>query len=149
MKENPFDDKDIPLATARPDDLSGIVRRIAAIEDELDRRGADPLIKEKDTLRKTLKEQMLSANRDKIFDEVSEWEAVITNRSKDVWDIDRLEQFLTQSQLRRYVKKMVDESAVKEGIKVGDLSRPTLERQGVVKKQPGVKALYVRKRQET
>ncbi len=142
---NPFDD-DISLATARPDDLSGIVRRIAAIEDELDRRGADPLIKEKEELRKTLKQQMLASGDDKVFDEVSEWEAVITERSFDDWNVNRLEQVLTQSQLARYVKRMVDESAIKEGIKNGDLSRPTLEKAGAVKKQPGTKALYVRKR---
>ncbi|HEC64446.1 MAG TPA: hypothetical protein ENI23_04050 [bacterium] len=139
---NPFDD----ITTERFEELSDIVRRIAEIEDELDSRGLDQLVKEKEDLRKKLKSSMLDTNTKMVYDEESEFEAVLTERSSDIWDMKILEEILTQTQLARYVKRMVDESAIKDGIKNGDLSRPTLEKLGAVEKRAGAKALYIRAR---
>ena len=80
------------------------------------------------------------------FDETSGWEAVMTPRSHDVWDLDALSSLLSPTQKKRYIRRMIDETATKEGIDNGDLSRAQLEAKGAVRKEVGQKALYVRER---
>ena len=127
-------------------DVSGLIRRLAEIEDELSRRGIDPLEKEKTKLKKTLKDFMLETERDMVFDETSGWEATLIQRSSDVWDVDALKDVLSTKQKKRYIAESVDVGAVGAGIKAGDLKRPELEKVGAVVKNPGSKALYVRAR---
>lgn len=127
-------------------DVSSIVRRLAEIEDELSRRGIDPLEKEKTKLKKTLKDFMLETERDMVFDETSGWEATLIQRSSDVWDTDILRGLLKPSQRKRYITESVHVGAVEAGIKAGDLKRPSLEKAGAVVRNPGSKALYVRER---
>ena len=129
--------RDLPLAT----------RRIAEIEDELARRGADPLIAEMAELKKAIKARMIAEKRECVFDEVSEWESVLVDRSRDVWDAGAFEAMLKPTQRKRYVTKSVDTDAVKVGVKSGDLSRAKMERNGAVHREPMGPALYVRKRQ--
>ena len=130
--------------------LTELIRRVAEIEDELERRGADPLVKEMDTLKKTIKEHMLGEGLDEAYDEVSEYEAVIQQRSSETWHAPALKDILSPSQRKRYlvIQESVDTTAVAEGIKNGDLSRAELEYKGAVTRTPGAKALYVRRRKE-
>ncbi|KKM62463.1 hypothetical protein LCGC14_1521380 [marine sediment metagenome] len=157
--EDPFSDKQgttllegiaKELSGVDTDDFTGMVRRIAEIDDELSRRGIDPLVKEKDMLRKALKDAMLSNNKDMVFDELSNHEAVLQQRSSDSWDVDKFMIMLSPSQRNRYIvtTPSLSESAIKDGIKNGDLSRAELEAKGAVVKKPGAKALYVRARKQ-
>ena len=152
--DSPFDDGKSTLlegiakelSGVDEDDIAGMIRRIAEVDDELSSRGIDPLVKEKEELRKALKKYMLKHEIDTSFDETSGWEAVMTPRSHDVWDLDALSSSLSPAQRKRYIRKMLDETAVKGGIENGDLSRAQLEVKGAVRKEVGQKALYVRER---
>ena len=150
---DPFDDGTVTRVPgcdmeSSADAIAGMVQRVAEIEDELARRGADPLLRELDGLKKGIKERMLAGGLDEVFDEVSEYEAVIQQRSSDEWDAAALERALNAGQRRRYlvVETRVDTAAVAEGVKNGDLSRGELEVWGAVRKALSSKALYVRKR---
>lgn len=130
------------------DPLTYMISRVAEIEDELDRRGADPLLKELEGLKKNIKVLMVDRGVDEAFDEVSEYEAVLQHRTSEMWDVAALKALLSPAQRRRYivVEERVDVAAVADGAKNGDLSRAELEYKGAVTKVPGSKALYVRKR---
>ena len=127
---------------------ASIIRRLAEIEDELSRRGIDPLEKEKTKLKKTLKDYMLKYEQEMAYDETSGWEATLIQRSSDVWDVDALKDILSTKQKKRYIAESVHVGAVEAGIKSGDLKRPSLEKAGAVVRNPGSKALYVRARKE-
>ena len=149
--EDPFADKQNKVvAKEKPSeiDVGNIINRLAEIEDELSRRGIDPLIKEKDILRKTLKDYMTTCDSEMEYDEVSNHESVLVQRFKDSWSVPTFEDMLSPSQCIRYIEKSVAEGAVKDGIKNGDLSRAELEAKGAVVKKPGAKALYVRARKQ-
>lgn len=148
--ENPFADNvnALPAPHNDPMTMDGVIRRLAEIEDELSRRGIDPLVEERESLRKGLKQQMLKSGLDSAYDEISGYEAVIVRRTSDVWDVGVFKLALSPTQRARYIVESVSEGAVGDGIKSGDLSRPTLEKAGAVKKQVGSKALYVRLRKE-
>lgn len=124
------------------------IRRIAEIEDELSRRSIDPLEKELESLKKTLKSNMLADKRSMAYDEVSNYEAIIVQRSSDVWDAEALKSILNSRQRDRYIVESVSIDAVEDGIKTGDLSRPTLEKVGAVVKKAGAQALYIRARKD-
>ncbi len=124
-----------------------VIKRLAEIEDELVRRGANELIEEKKALRDALKDAMLAANTDMEYDETSNFEAAIVPRFKDEWDVDALKAMLKPNQ-GRYIVDAVDVAGIKEGIKIGDLSRGDLEAKGAVKKVPKDLALYVKEREE-
>ena len=153
--DSPFDDSEgnslkqvsaKELSGVDEDDIAGMIRRIAEVDDELSSRGVDPLVKEKEELRKALKKYMLKHEINTSFDETSGWEAVLTPRSYDVWDMDAFSSLLSPTQKKRYIKRMIDEAAAKEGIANGDLSRAQLEAKGAVRKEAGQKALYVHER---
>ncbi len=129
-------------------DVSGAIRRPAEIEDELSRRGIDPLEKEKARLRKALKEYMDAAASEAEYDETSNHEAVLVQRFSDAWDVDALKAMLTPAQRGRYIAESVSVGAVGDGVKNGDLSRGELEAGGAVAKVPGAKALYVREKKD-
>ena len=123
-----------------------IVRRLAEIEDELSSLGAEKLNKEKNDLRSSLKDFMAKNEVDSVYDETSNFEAVMTPRSHDVWNMNAFSSLLSPTQKKRYIRRMIDEAAAKEGIANGDLSRAQLEAKGAVRKEAGQKALYVRER---
>jgi len=164
VSKRPIDDGEDPFAyEAEPvfrraavvtvsgvDAVTGMIQRVAEIEDELDRRGADPLLDEMKELKERIKKTMLESDVDEIFDEVSEYEAVLQQRSSETWHASTLKGVLNPSQRKRYlvIREDVDMAAVAEGIKNGDLSRAELEYKGAVTRTPGAKALYVRKRKE-
>ncbi len=127
-------------------DMAVIIRRLAEIDDELDSRGIDPLIKEKEALRKALKDAMTHSKSEEEYDETSNHEAVLMQRTKESWDVDILQALLSPAQRKRYIIKSVSEGAVKDGIKNGDLSRGELESKGAVRKTLGSIALCVRER---
>lgn len=128
--------------------VSNLLQRYAEIEDELASRGIDPLIAEKEEIKKIIKDSMLKNGVNKTFDEVSNYEAVMQSRSSDAWDLENLKKILTGSQLERYTMMYPNIAAIEEGIKNGDLSRSKLEEEGAVFKTPGTPALYIRKRKE-
>ena len=99
-------------------------------------------------LKERIKEKMLKDDDDEIFDETSEYEAVIQQRSSETWHVPALKGILTPAQRERYlvIREDIDATAVAEGIKNGDLSRAELEYKGAVTRTPGAKAVYVRKR---
>ncbi|KKL15719.1 hypothetical protein LCGC14_2502780 [marine sediment metagenome] len=129
-----------------PIDFERIIRRLAEIEDEIASRGIEDLLKEKEALRKALKDAMTRSKSEEEYDETSNHEAVLMQRTKESWDVDILQALLSPAQRKRYIIKSVSEGAVKDGIKNGDLSRGELESKGAVRKTPGSIALYVRER---
>ncbi len=129
-------------------DIELVIRRLAEIEDEIASRGIESLLKEKDALRKALKNVMTLSESEKEYDETSNHEAVLVQRFKDSWDMPTFEKMLTPAQRKRYITKAVSEGAVADGIKNGDLSRGRLESEGAVAKTPGTVALYIRERKE-
>jgi hypothetical protein len=150
--DNPFEvaKKKFDIGAPPEDDTSitGLIRRLAAIDDELASRGIDPLAKEQTAKKKSLKNTMLKGDVKEAFDEVSEWEAVLTPRSSDEWDIEKLKAVLTPSQRKRYIVKqeVILFDLLAEGLKNGDLKRAELEYKGAVTKVPTSLALYVRHR---
>ncbi len=151
MGDNPFDDEKLQNKVSNspvPEiDLLKIVQRLAEIEDELARRELNPLLKEKEVLRKVLKDVMVDTKRDVVYDETSNQEAVLIQRFEDKWDIRIFKADLTIGQRARYLITQVLPKAIAEGIKIGELSRATLEKKGAVRKNPrGLPALYVRER---
>ena len=151
ITKDPFDDKmNFKPSTPTPKevDVAGLIMRLAEIDDELRSRGIDPLVKEKDRLRKMLKDYMLAHEVDKTYDETSNHEGVLMQRFSDTWDVDVFEKMLSPAQRARYITEVVAEGAVKDGVKNGDLSRGKLEAEGAVTKTPGTVALYVRERKE-
>ena len=129
-------------------DFELLIRRLAEIEDEIKRRGIEDLLKEKDLLRKALKDAMARSKSEREYDETSNHEAVLVQRFKDSWDLPAFEKLLTPAQRKRYLVKSVSEDAVADGVKNGDLSRGNLETGGAVTKTLGTVALYVRERKE-
>ena len=127
-------------------DFELVIRRLAEIEDEIASRGIENLLKEKDLLRKALKDAMTRSESKEEYDETSNHEAVLMQRTKESWDVDILQALLSAAQRKRYIIKSVSEGAVKDGIKNGDLSRGELESKGAVRKTLGSVALYVRER---
>ncbi len=123
-----------------------VIRRLAEIEDEIASRGIEDLLKEKEALRKALKDAMTRSKSEEEYDETSNHEAVLMQRFSDSWDLPVFEKMLTPAQRKRYLIKSVSEGAVKDGIKNGDLSRGRLESKGAVAKVQGSLALYVRER---
>lgn len=128
--------------------IGEMILRIAEIDDELERRGVDPLIDEMASLKKSIKEAMIERGIEEAYEETSGYEAVLQQRTSELWSIAELKDLLNPSQLKRYivVQESIDSSAVAEGLKNGDLSRAELEYKGAVRKVPGQKALYIRRR---
>ncbi len=131
------------------------LRRCAAIEDELESLGANKLFKEQKELKDSLKKWLIQCREINgtetdveiaIYDEVSNWQATVSQRNKDKWDIDKLRDELTNKQKTRYITLHVDKNAIKEGIDNGDLSRAKLESVGAVYKEPYSYALHVKER---
>ncbi len=129
-------------------DLGLVIRRLAEIEDEIASRGIEDLLKEKEALRKALKDAMKRSKSEVEYDETSNHEAVLIWRFKDSWDLLVFEKMLTPAQRKRYIIKSISEGAVTAGVKNGDLSRGELESKGAVRKAPTSLALYVREREE-
>lgn len=127
-----------------------VIRRLAEVEDELQRRGANELIEEKKMLRDALKNAMTAAGTDREYDETSNHEATLVPRFKDVWDVDALKKMLPGRKWDRYIftTEEIAEDKIKEGIKIGDLKRDELEAEGAVVKAPMSLALYVKERED-
>ena len=100
-----------------------VIRRLAEIEDELERRGVSELIEQKEILRKALKDAMTAGGTDIEYDETSNFEATIVPRFKDEWDVDVLQRMLSAAQHARYTVLIADEASIKVGITTGDFSK--------------------------
>jgi len=153
MGDNPFDDEydedQEEFEVESELDFQKVVRRLAEIEDELKSRELDPLLKEKEELRNLLKEHMIKDKRTTVYDETSNWEGVLTPRFEDLWNVEALKKMLKPVQRTYYIAEQVLPKEVAEGIKIGDLSRATLEKNGAVKRKPkGKPALYLRTRKQ-
>ena len=125
-----------------------MVRRCAEIEDELKSIGATKLMNEREGIKHNIKEFLIDEHSqgESFYDEVSNWEAVSQLRTKDEWDVEKLSLELSSNQQIRYITLQIDQTAIKEGISNGDLSRAKLESVGAVTKTPYSFALYVRER---
>ena len=132
--------------TPKQVDFVYVIQRLAEIEDEIKRRGIQELIDEGAELRKVLKDAMIAASTNVEYDETSNYEAVIVQRTKDAWDVDLFKSLLSKSQKKRYITEIADEVVIKAGFKTGDLSRGYLEAKGAVKKVSTSLALYVKER---
>ncbi|KKL92103.1 hypothetical protein LCGC14_1888000 [marine sediment metagenome] len=150
MGDNPFGEPQTKVESIDDSaelDFLKVVRRLAEIDDEVKRRGLDPLLKEKEELRNLLKEHMLKDKKEEVYDETSNWEAVFVQRFEDVWNVGVLKKMLKPAQRARYIIEQVIPKGVAEGIETGDLSRVTLEKGGALKQsKKGNPALYVRER---
>ena len=142
----------------KSDEVPEAIRRLAAIEDELESLGANKIIIEKGKLRAQLKTYLTGLvecstsltikGGAEVYDEVSNWEAIVLQRKKDEWDLEKLRGELTNKQKTRYITLHADKDAIKEGISNGDLSRAKLESVGAVKKVPFSYALHLQERKQ-
>ena len=132
------------------------IRRCAAIEDELKSLGATKLLKEQKELKDSIKRWLIGHKEDTVdhgqsiafYDEVSNWQATVSERTRDEWDLGKLSNELTNKQRKRYITLQADKDAIKEGIDNGDLSRANLEKVAAVSRQPYSYALYIRERKQ-
>ncbi len=159
MGDNPFDDLETPEPVRKIQDdtlvdtAAQIINRLAAIEDELVRRGNDALLKEKKKLRDKLKKFMLDNEVNLVYDETSNFEGKLSQRHTDKWDFDKFKSTVSKAKHKRYVRVIpkreeLDINAVIEGVKIGDLSLAQLTVDGVFSRTPTTKALYVVEREE-
>jgi hypothetical protein len=161
MSDNPFDDLDIPELNKQIsphkdltiDRAAKMINRLAAIEDELARRGNDALLKEKKKLREQLKKLMLDQEVNLTYDETSNFEGVLSQRHEDTWDLNRFKESVPKSKFKRYIQiipktEQLDVAAVVEGVKNGDLSLAQLTVDGAFTRTPTSKALYVKERED-
>ncbi len=158
--KNPFDDLDIPEPVREVEDddtlvdtAAQIINRLVAIEDELERRGNDVLLKEKKKLRDKLKKLMLDNEVNLTYDETSNFEGKLAQRHTDTWDFDKFKNTVPKTKHKRYTRVIprheeLDINAVIEGVKIGDLSLAQLTVDGVFSRTPTTKALYVAEREE-
>ena len=157
--DNPFDDLETPEPVRKIQDdtlvdtAAQIINRLAAIEDELVRRGNDALLKEKKKLRDKLKKFMLDNEVNLVYDETSNFEGKLSQRHTDKWDFDKFKSTVSKAKHKRYVRVIpkreeLDINAVIEGVKIGDLSLAQLTVDGVFSRTPTTKALYVVEREE-
>jgi len=129
------------------DDL--LIRRLAEIQDELNSRELNDLIAEKEKIRTELKARMLIDNKTYQYDEVSNYEALITTPCSDNWNIEKLRPLLTNSTAQTLaITEAVNSDGIDELIKMGIITRHTLERYGAVTKRERSKTLIVREKKE-
>jgi len=124
-----------PLRTACAPTIEGYARRLAEIEDELESRGCNALLDEKELIRTELKKLMAMEQQLEYKDEETGYVATATPSYRDVWDTNKLEKALTKTQRSLCIIRSVDTRAVAQLVKVGALSRATLETVGAVTKQ--------------
>lgn len=139
LEINPFAEQTEQEEPVKNDDglaLEELVHRIAEIEDELVRLGVSKLLDEQKSLRDTLKALMMLELKDRVIDESSNWEAVLTVPLTDAWDVSMFTRVLSEAQRQRYIVPTVDTGAVAQGVKIGDLSRVKLEVAGAVQRIP-------------
>src|SRR3990167_2033904 len=129
-------------------DIQAGVARFAELEDELRRIGAFSLLAEVDVLKGKLKAAMLAQQCESATDEVSGYRAELVVRTGDVYDVEKLKGLLTENQIGRYVKEVVDEPAIKQGVKIGDLNYSKLQKCGAVKRDLRSVALYIKPKKE-
>ena len=129
-------------------DIQAGVARFAELEDELRRIGAFSLLAEVEVLKGKLKAAMLAQQCESATDEVSGYRAELVVRTGDVYDVEKLKGLLTENQIGRYVKEVVDEPAIKQGVKIGDLNYSKLQKCGVVKRDLRSVALYIKPKKE-
>lgn len=157
--KNPFDDLNIPEPVREVEDdtlantAAQMINRLAVIEDELERRGNDALLKEKKKLRDKLKKLMLDNEVNLTYDEISNFEGKLSQRHTDTWDFDKFKVTVPKAKHKRYIRiipkhEELDINAVVEGVKIGDLSLAQLTVDGVFSRTPTTKALYVMEREE-
>src|SRR3990167_5330379 len=87
-------------------DIQAGVARFAELEDELRRIGAFGLLAEVEVLKGKMKAAMLAQQCESATDEVSGYRAERVVRTGDVYDVARLKDSLTDSQVERYVKEV-------------------------------------------
>jgi len=131
------------------------IRRCAAIEDELESLGANKLLNEQKELKTSIKRWLITRKEENgteqdvevaFYDEVSNWQATVSERTRDEWDLDKLRGELSNKQKTRYITLHADKDAIKEGISNGDLSRAKLESVGAVIRTPFTYALHIKER---
>lgn len=160
MVKDPFEDLEItePVVEATKDtdlfgQLSKKINRLAEIEDELDSRGNDDLLKEQKKLKAEVKKLMLSNDLNFAYDEASNYEGVLSQRHTDTWDEEKFKTSVPKKKHKRYFRVIpkheeLDVVAVIEGVKNGDLSLAQLTVDGAFAREPTNKALYVREREK-
>jgi hypothetical protein len=134
---------DAPEAEAPvPANLAALVNRLAAIQDELQRRGVTALQDEDKKLRDELKALMIADERDRVFDEESGAFARLSPVTEDAYDTVKLRGVLPAEVAGQVIVEAVDTDAMKEGLRIGAISRARLEAAGAVFKR--VKHLSMR-----
>lgn len=116
--------------------IAGIIQRLAEIDNELESRGANALLKEKDHLRDLLKDQLTREGRLDFVDEVSGMQAIITDTHQDEWDADKLVACLPRPELAlEVIVNTVDGKRVRELIKEGAIAESELVEKGALRRK--------------
>lgn len=126
------------------DVLSTLVRRLAEIDDELESRGANALIAEKEAIRERVKDCMADADTLTFTEEISGYVARITPSYTDTWDLQKLVMALPRPEMAdEALKTVADADKLKEWMRDGSISRLAMERAGALIRKLRSRALSV------
>jgi len=133
---------------AQPETFEDLLNRLAQIEDELKSRGLVDLLKEKETLRTTLKDAMIAEELLTVIDEASGYEAKLSPSTSEVYDPVILRTALLPGHAQLVIKETVDGKALESLIRMGVTTRTTLEKMGAISKKLKSVSLLVRPHKE-
>lgn len=126
------------------DVLATLITRYAEIDDELESRGANALLKERDALRDRIKDCMADVDTLTYFDEVSGYEALITPAFSDTWDKEKLIPALPRREMvDEALETVVNLEKMKEWTRDGSVTRLAMERAGALVRKLRSRSLHV------
>lgn len=126
------------------DVLATLVNRYAEIDDELERRGANALLDEREKLRERIKDCMADVDTLSYTDEVSGYQARISPSYSDTWDERKVLAALPRPEMAdEAFKTVVDGERMKEWARDGSISRLQMERAGALVRKLRSRSLHV------
>ena len=132
------------LGQAGTDVLAVLIRRHAEIDDELERRGANALIEEREAIRARIKDGMAQIDRIEYVDETSGYRALITPTFTDVYDKDKLIPMLPRLEMAdEALETVVNVPVIKEWERGGILNRTAMQQAGALLRKLRSRALHV------
>lgn len=104
--------------------------------------------KRKEILRGALKKSMGSLEKQLVKDETTMTTATLRSSYSDVWDLDKLREFLKPKQRKIVIVPSIDHHVLAKLIETGAISRARMEVDGIVTKKLRSVGLYIRDTKE-
>lgn len=128
--------------------LPNVINRLAAIDEELVSRGIVELTQERDQLREELKAIMIDGEVLEVFDEASNFEAVLQPSFSKTYNIPRLRAALMPGHHAQVIIETVDAKVLADLVRMGVTTWAGLEKAGAMGKGLRSVSLIVRPRKE-